>query len=106
MATMYEQIYDARNSATFQKQVTVALMAAALAVLSEDAATPDHAARLRWAQTLRNNADYVQSCVSAMLWRVMSDVRIYGALATYTDATVTTVVQAFVPEVVATFVPF
>lgn len=95
-ATTYTTIYDAMTGQTLVKQVTIAVLAAALAVLNESAATPNHTLRLDWAAGVRGSPATLQGEVQAMLAKVMSDSRIFGNLAGYTDADVQAVVNGLV----------
>ncbi|GAC1700181.1 MAG: hypothetical protein NVS9B4_01100 [Candidatus Acidiferrum sp.] len=66
MAFSYQQIYDVLNPLPttpgqfalrhpLEKQVSIAMSVAALAITNEDPATPNHAKRLAWAQQSLTN---------------------------------------------------
>ena len=101
MATAYENIYALLNGQALLQQVTIAVLAAALAITTEVTTTPNHAARLAWAEGVRADRARLDQQVGAMMLRVISDSRIYGNLAGYTDADVQAVVNGLVDEATA-----
>jgi hypothetical protein len=73
MAT-YLDIYNLRRmSSNLRNRVTVAVVKAAQDVLNEDAGTPNHAGRLRWAQTALQDAE---GMAERLLWGVVGNAAI------------------------------
>lgn len=94
MAIAYTAVYSlAVDAGIVQQRVLVAVCIAAMNVLVESDQTPNHAARIAWAQ--KALADPL-AMAKKMIWGVLTDPVIQGIGAGATDANIQTSVDALV----------
>jgi len=79
----------------FWKQVAGACMTAAIDITNEDAGTPNHADRLVWAVSVRDNA---KGMAKSMLVNVVKDATIAADVNAASDAQVQSVVDGLVDQ--------
>ena len=88
-------VYDAKydDDGDFRKQVAGACFVAAMDVLAEDPGTENHANRLIWAASAKDNP---KGAATAMLSDIITNATIRAALPTPVDSDVQFVVNSFV----------
>ena len=95
MTTYSDTIYPAATSEThiLRKQIHVAVMVAAFAVLNESTATPLHDERVSWARRALANPARM---TDRMIVQILSNSGIQAAPATSTDTAVQNVVNGLI----------
>ena len=94
MAISLTNLYSyAYNSTASLQLVTASICVAAMAVLNEDPATVNHAARLAWAS---KTLDDPISMGKKMIWGVLSDPNVQAAFPTPSDTIINTSTAALV----------
>ena len=96
MAIPYATVYSlAVDAGAVRQRVLVAVCVAAMNVFVEGDQTPNHAARVAWAQNAIGNPE---AMARKMIWGVLCDPVIQGIGAGATDANIQTSVDALVSQ--------
>ncbi len=89
-----KELYDAlKGDGDFWKKVAGACLMAALEIKNEDPGTSNHANRLLWAISVKENS---KDMARQMMASVLSDATIAADVSTATDAAIQTVVNSLV----------